>query len=391
MTLDGSTCLPPRSILRLFDGTYTFLNQNFTDTNFENVENVIVLAQEYTETSALLDYVLGSKAVVRRGKVKSSIVRGSMVCGAPLRGYDSVDDNIDKQLKEFEEYIKDTFFDLANKFYEKGVGKMDFYFASPSIIQEFIKQTVYRDIALAIGSLIFIFLFMWFQTRSLFITTFAIYSIVNGFFITDVIYIGILRIQYLGVFHVLSLFIVLGIGADDVFVFMDTWTESSHQIWPSLESRLDHVFRHAGLAMLYTSLTTALAFFVSAAAPFLAVNSFGVFSGMLVLINYLSVVIFFPTCVTVYHIHLEKYKCCCCCVNFSKPETEKPKKKNIIVRFFAGPYYRFITHPIIRWVIVAVFTIIISVSIYFTTAIEVQEEQVSNLHVHIFIRLFYIM
>ena len=377
MTTDGSTCIKPKSILRLFDGTYASLSTNFTDENYDNINTVFTSALEFSQTNGLLEYALGKDSVIRSNKVKVSIVRGSMTVGAPLDGYDTADKKVDQQTKEFEDYANKKFIDLASKYYDKGVGSMDFYFASASIISSYITQTVFRDIALAIGSLAFIFLFMWFQTRSLFITSFALYSIVNGFLITDIIYIGVLRIQYLGVFHVLSLFIILGIGADDVFVFIDTWTEAGHKQWPSLEHRLDHTYRHAGMAMLYTSLTTAVAFFVSAGSPFLGVNSFGVFSGLLVVFNYMSVVLFFPTCVIMYHLYFEKYKCCCCCP-VQHVEEDGPKKKNIIVRFFAGPYYRFITHKVIRWVILGFFAALISMSVYFATTIEVQEEQVCS-------------
>jgi lipopolysaccharide export system protein LptC len=47
-----------------------------------------------------------------------------------------------------------------------------------------------------------------------------------------------------------------------------------------------------------------------------------------------------------------------------------------VVRFFKGPYYRFVTHKIIRWVIIVLFVIKLAVFIYFATKIQVNEEQV---------------
>ncbi len=38
----------------------------------------------------------------------------------------------------------------------------------------------------------------------------------------------ILDFRYIGVFHILSVFIILGIGADDVFIFFDAWKETAH-------------------------------------------------------------------------------------------------------------------------------------------------------------------
>ena len=45
---------------------------------------------------------------------------------------------------------------------------------------------------------------------------------------TDLSFRVILDFRYIGIFHILSVFIILGIGADDVFIFMDTWKETGH-------------------------------------------------------------------------------------------------------------------------------------------------------------------
>ena len=38
----------------------------------------------------------------------------------------------------------------------------------------------------------------------------------------------ILDFRYIGIFHILSIFIILGIGADDVFIFFDAWKETAY-------------------------------------------------------------------------------------------------------------------------------------------------------------------
>ena len=75
----------------------------------------------------------------------------------------------------------------------------------------------------------------------------------------------------------LSLYIILAIGADDVFVFMDAWKQSYYmgpEINASLATRMAYVYRRAGLAMLITSFTTAFAFFFAAiTAPIAQIQS----------------------------------------------------------------------------------------------------------------------
>lgn len=64
------------------------------------------------------------------------------------------------------------------------------------------------------------------------------------------------RFRYFGYFHILAIFIVLGIGADDLFVFYDAWRASGTKVFPSLSHRLWEAFKKSAISMLITSLTT---------------------------------------------------------------------------------------------------------------------------------------
>jgi predicted RND superfamily exporter protein len=185
---------------------------------------------------------------------------------------------------------------------------MEFTYYSAILISPVIIGQVVKDMLLAVGSLLFIIIFMCFQTGSMFITFLTIVSIIAAFCTANLIYRIVFDYVYFGIFHVLAIFIILGIGADDVFVFMDTWKETGHHKDPTLGHRMSDAYRKAAMAMLFTSLTTAIAFIVSAASPFLAIGSFGLFSAILILVNYLSVILFLPCVVIIYHLYFEKYK-----------------------------------------------------------------------------------
>ena len=47
--------------------------------------------------------------------------------------------------------------------------------------------------------------------------------IIFSFAVTGMIYEGIFRITYMSDLHNIVVFIVLGIAADDIFVFIDAW------------------------------------------------------------------------------------------------------------------------------------------------------------------------
>ena len=100
-------------------------------------------------------------------------------------------------------------------------------------------------------------------------------------------------------------FIVLGIAADDIFVFIDGWRQSGSfpQFKGNVYKRMAYTFRRAVRAMAVTSSTTAVAFFVNITSQLMPIRAFGIFAGVIVLVNYILVVLFFPPTIIFY----EKY------------------------------------------------------------------------------------
>lgn len=100
----------------------------------------------------------------------------------------------------------------------------------------------------------------------------------------------VLQIKWIAFEQFLALYIILAIGADDVFVFMDAYKQSFYagpKVNKSLEIRMSWVYRRAGLAMLITSLTTCAAFVATAASsPIPTLQNFGIFAAGVILIDY---------------------------------------------------------------------------------------------------------
>ena len=68
-------------------------------------------------------------------------------------------------------------------------------------------------------------------------------------------------IETVGLLNVVSVFVVIGIGVDDVFVFINTFKQSVRL--PDLHSphdRITHTILEATKATFFTSLTTSVAF-----------------------------------------------------------------------------------------------------------------------------------
>lgn len=308
MTRTGS-CHPPVSVLRFFDGTYSSVDPVFNDANFDNIAGVLYAASTYDETKGSFAYALGKSNVVTSASVSSTLTRTLIPLGWPLAGH-SDEEAMETALAEFmSTYMKPVLDDYLD------ASLFEFVYYNMLLMFYEVQKQAFRDMALALGSMIFIFCFILFHTRSLWVTCFAELSIVCSFVETNFIYRVVIGFRYFGFFHVLAMFIILGIGADDLFVFWDAWKAAGLQKHPSLAHRLNEAYRKSVISTLVTSITTMTAFLANALSPLLATRSFGVFAAILIGINYLSVITFFPTIVIFYHTHFEdkSHPCCRCC------------------------------------------------------------------------------
>ncbi|XP_050405065.1 protein dispatched homolog 3-like [Patella vulgata] len=381
-----NNCSKPLSILRFFDGTF---GPTFNDPTFSDIVGKLSAAQNSPKLNEVLQFYLGKEAVINSttATAKSSITRSMIQFGYPLAGYDEQTGDVDEQQKKVQTFLVENVRDLLIDANENGLSGLTVTYTSGQLFSYLIQSQVIKDLMLAAGSFLFIFIFMLIQTQSLFITSCAVGGILISFLGTNLVYRIILDYQYFGIFHVLSIFIVLGIGADDVFVFNDTWRATAHEKHERLDERLSSCYRRASKAMLITSLTTTIAFIANAFNPMLAISSFGIFSGILVMVNYLSAITFFPCVVIIYHLYFENWTWPCfrCCkkkvepTNLTDAEKFDGHRKNLIVRFFRGPYYYFVVHKVARWVLLVLSLGLIVFFVYMATTIGPQEEQIQFL------------
>ncbi|CAB4012475.1 dispatched homolog 3-like [Paramuricea clavata] len=383
-------CAKPLSILRFFDGTYAAINSTLYDPNFENIAGVLYTASMNKKSNALLNFHLGKDARISPTEVSSPYTRSLFFTGWPLKGYKSNTDRQDDQKKELDKKVVEIFWDSFDEKYNDGVGEMNFYYFSVSLWTAALQKQIIYDMMLAVASLCFIFSFCWFQTGSLWITSWGIFGIFSSFNITNLLYRIVLDYRYFGVFHVMSIFIILGIGSDNIFVFMDSWKQSENNKYKSLAHRLSDVYRKSAKTMFVTSITTIVAFLSNAPSPLLSISSFGIFSAVLIFVNYLTAILFFPT-VVMYHHESRKGRCWCCALYCSHQnpdndllegsvrESSRRKKKTIleyVIEFFDGWFFRnIVTHKYVRWFVLVVSAVIIGVAISFATQLEPDREQ----------------
>ena len=147
-------------------------------------------------------------------------------------------------------------------------------------------EIVYKGILVAaswsLPAFASVILYMIFHTGSPFLTFMGLGHVLISFPTTWAIYYFIYNIKYQGFLNFISLFVIMGIGADDIFVFTDAWKQSKlepEEISGSILGRLNWTYRRAAGAMLITSITDACAFYANCISDITVIRIFGAFVG----------------------------------------------------------------------------------------------------------------
>eukprot|EP01061_Rhynchopus_euleeides_P006362 TRINITY_DN153_c0_g1_i6.p1 TRINITY_DN153_c0_g1~~TRINITY_DN153_c0_g1_i6.p1 ORF type:complete len:1324 (+),score=570.06 TRINITY_DN153_c0_g1_i6:112-3972(+) len=190
------------------------------------------------------------------------------------------------------------------------------YMADGTLFDKFISLII-RDSLLAMIAFFFVYLYLQIHTGSFMLASLGMLQVIMPFPIAYFIYQAIFQVKGFYGLSTLTLFIVLAIGADDIFVFMDHWVQANvqprHDTCTYMAGRFAHAWKASGKAMGITSVTTMCAFVATMSTPLYEVKYFGLFAAILVFLDYMLVMTFFACSVVVYHRYSEYTLGCCCC------------------------------------------------------------------------------
>jgi len=247
------------------------------------------------------------------------------------------------------------------------------YFSFPSLDIFFDYYLNQHDLPLLGLSFGLVFIVLWVNTNSIFLSFCGMFEILVSFPLG--LFIWLVLLQQPGVTYLMynGIFIILGIGCDDIFVFLDAFRQSELEpphISGTLETRFAWAYNRAAGAMLATSLTTCLAFLGCAISQIWDIRCFGVVNGMMVLFDYLLVITWFPAAVIVYERHFKDCAKSCSfhallewcktkCGKTSATEEDVPEGHFFEI-FFGGPFATFVVDY--KKSVVALFTVLLIVS-----------------------------
>lgn len=305
---------------------------------------------------------------VTADNMTTTYMRTIIDLGSPL--------DIDGMRYDNRSHLKDDQWDLAANFSIKIRTIIEDEFSDPDefgckvnfatilLSLDIFLQMILNDVLFALVAVAFVFFYFIIHMRSKFLSSIGTSIILFSFPVTVCITEGIGGVTYVGALQVIAIYMVLGIAADDIFVFIDAWRRSAHlsdEVFQGKKTRrMAYAFRSSARAMAITSSTTSVAFFANIFSPLLPIKTFGIFSGVIIPVNFILVVLFMPPAVIIYEEYVQDKFCCCCkceCIRkkvkksqaeddendrASSQESKEETKMGVVEQFFDGTLNKFV-------------------------------------------------
>ena len=235
--------------------------------------------------------------------LKATFMQSFYFLGLPLEGYANPSVQPEEQRKPGNAYIIEMSETLKKRFGMKETfsksafqtaattstadGNFKMYWWSLPVQENEWLMLSDKDLNWTILSFIGVGGYVAFHTGSIIISAVSmamtVFSIFTAFFFFRIIF----QVTFFQFINFLIIFVVLGIGADDVFVFMDAFHQSVDElkakgVTPTLPKRIKHTMNRAIHAIFVTSFTTSAAFLATALSPLIPLRSFGIFSALVI-------------------------------------------------------------------------------------------------------------
>jgi len=341
-------------------------------------------------------------------KDQSKLVRARSLLpfGGPLKGYTSMNDRRSEQMKLYNEFAEVWEPKLWDKFglemtfirsayrNDAVIGPLRAKFYSETLNNLEFDRIVNSDLMWTLLAMAFVFGYITFHTGSFFLAYVGVLQILLSLPISFFFYYYIFQITFYSQLHILVIFLVLGVGADNIFVLVDSWKlyQKDPEFNKDTFTTMLPSYKRASAAIFNTSLTTAMAFISTSISPIMPIGTFGIYAALAILVNYLYVIFFLPSVMMLQYYYFSKGWC------FWKTERplyqtitwqeaqkvdmeelnavkehrinsntaeEDVSKLGFAQRFFQGPYTRFITSRSGAIATVLIFTAIMIQGIYF--------------------------
>ncbi|XP_056274431.1 protein dispatched homolog 3 [Pseudoliparis swirei] len=273
LPLGPSYCSPPSSILSYLYPSerggriyYDGMGPDLAD-----IEGSLSLAITHPQFYWYVDESLSPE------HLSSSLLRSEIHFGAPLPSFSSTQDRAHEQRALFKNFVV-QYADILAK---QSTSQVKVLYGGTELFDDEVRHTFHNDMMLAVISGACITVLVYVLTSfSVFLTFFGLTSIGLSCLMALFLYHVVFGVRYLGILNGVAAFVIIGIGVDDVFVFISTFRQASHLRQP--QQRMIYTIKTAGRATFLTSFTTAAAYAANTFSQIPAVHDFGLFMALIV-------------------------------------------------------------------------------------------------------------
>eukprot|EP00928_Gymnodinium_smaydae_P045063 TRINITY_DN30084_c0_g1_i1.p1 TRINITY_DN30084_c0_g1~~TRINITY_DN30084_c0_g1_i1.p1 ORF type:complete len:1044 (-),score=224.44 TRINITY_DN30084_c0_g1_i1:40-3171(-) len=189
------------------------------------------------------------------------------------------------------------------------------------------------DFLFAGFSILFVLCYMYLHLRSMLIASMSVLAIVCSMPLAALFYAGVFQVGYFHFIQILTIFLVLGIGADNIFVLCDSWKNTAELIKPAdrdtkvysyseLRQRLRITYLRTAGALFNTSFTTGMAFMSSSVSKVMPMRTNGWFAAQAIFANYIIAITLSPSLLMIHHYYLSGKRSVCPRWSFQTPAEE---------------------------------------------------------------------
>ncbi|XP_071847790.1 patched domain-containing protein 3-like isoform X3 [Apostichopus japonicus] len=178
-------------------------------------------------------------------------------------------------------------------------------------------------------------------------------------------------------------FLAMGIGIDDMFIMVSAWRRTDR--YATVEDRMSTALSEAAISITITSLTDFLGFCVAAITPLPAVRSFCLYTGVVILLDFVFQVTFFASMMVFSGRREAQNRHCYTCREVLPPEKSpsviyrmfcsggtggqvdegtSQSREHAVMRFFRNQFSPFVTGPFVMTVVAFCYAIYLVFGVY---------------------------
>mmetsp|Transcript_66997 Transcript_66997/g.122198 ORF Transcript_66997/g.122198 Transcript_66997/m.122198 type:complete len:1175 (+) Transcript_66997:60-3584(+) len=186
-------------------------------------------------------------------------------------------------------------------------------------VEEFESMLMY-DFSFAFLSMFVVWIIMYIHMSSCWLASWGMYQILFSLPVGSLFYRQLFGIDYFEFLHVLIVYLVLGIGADDIFVLVDSFKHLSDEHGPpagevytakEFKKIMKAAYIRSFQAIFNTSFTTAVAFLSCSISKIMPMRTCGWYAAICIVMNYVYVITFTPATVMIWCYRFQGKRCCC--------------------------------------------------------------------------------